>query len=42
MKAYTAKGPHKSPCDLCGVPVLPGDHMLTWAYLVLRVRRRRG
>lgn len=33
MKRYTAKGPHKRPCDLCGTTVIPGDKMVTWCYV---------
>lgn len=30
MRTYTAKGPHKRPCDCCGHPILPGDTIKTW------------
>lgn len=30
---YTARSPHKRPCDICGVRVEVGDAMTTWCYL---------
>lgn len=30
---YTARGPHKRPCDLCGTPILPGDLVEAWCWM---------
>lgn len=30
---YIAKGPHKRPCDLCGVAILPGDLVEAWMWV---------
>ena len=32
-RSYTAKGPHKRPCDLCGAVVIPGDRMDSWMWV---------
>ena len=33
MIRYTAKGPHKKGCALCGVEIIPGDSMVRWMYV---------
>jgi hypothetical protein len=33
MRTYTAKGPHKRPCDLCGESILIGDSVVSWPFV---------
>jgi hypothetical protein len=33
MRTYTAKTKHSRPCDLCGVEIIPGDRVTTWAWV---------
>lgn len=37
-RTYLARGPHKRTCDLCDQPILPGDQVVTWAWVAEEIQ----